>query len=57
VLGPSVLIASPPFSIGYSLWACIRVKATVPVLVGLALAAAELLLIAALLMYALQARG
>ena len=42
------MVASPPFSTGYALWACFRAKAKVPARIGLALAAAELLLIVAL---------
>ena len=42
------MVASPPFCTGYALFACFRAKARVAARVGLALSAAELLLIVVL---------
>ena len=49
MLGPSILVASPPFSTSYACYACFRAKARIVARVGLALAAAELLFVTVLM--------
>jgi hypothetical protein len=49
LLGPSILIAGPPFSAGYALHACRSAKAKFAARFGLAMALLELLILAALL--------
>src|SRR5436305_1866078 len=51
------MVASPPFSTGYALFACIRARARIAARVGLALAAAELLFVVVLMIQDLLSGG
>jgi hypothetical protein len=53
-----VLLAGPPFTVGYALNALLRAKARTPALLGFALAVSELLALGALMVIGVfQAKG
>lgn len=49
LLGPSILMASPPFCTGYAYYACRGARAKYPARAGLVVAAVELLTLVALI--------
>jgi hypothetical protein len=53
LLGPSILIAGPPFSTGYAFHACGHARAKFPARFGFALAGVELLVLIALMIFGL----
>ena len=55
MLGPSIVVASPPFCTGYALHACRRSGGRFAARFGLALAGVELLILAALMVIGLIA--
>jgi hypothetical protein len=54
MLGPSILLASLPFCVGYALNAVFYAKAKTPAIVGFTLATAELLVLVVLIVIAVM---